>query len=68
MDLKSAWEPLGLSGYDAIWRMVRDGRLRLGVGKEVRDIRSPGASRARYQVHIDRANKRLETPPEKRAS
>lgn len=44
--------------------MVRDGRLRLGI--EVRDDRPKNAINPVYVFHIEKCEKRLLTPPEKR--
>lgn len=44
--------------------MVKDGRLRLGI--EVRDDRPKNAINPVYVFHVEKCEKRLLTPPEKR--
>ena len=46
----------------------RAGLFRVSRRGEVRDISPPGSARATYQYHIERCQKRLETPPELRES
>jgi hypothetical protein len=64
VDADRAWVYLGLKSYKVLYGQIQSGLLRLG--DELRDRRNPGAQRPVYQVHIDRADARLETPAEQR--
>ncbi|MEP0918964.1 hypothetical protein NC981_19205 [Leptolyngbya sp. DQ-M1] len=66
LDLEQAWERLGFPSYHACYKAVQSGLFR--EGKEVRDRRRPGARRAKWQVNIALANKRLTQDGEKRSS
>jgi hypothetical protein len=63
-DLKNAWEPLGYPSYNALHSAFRRGLFR--AGKEMRDRRNPGTKRPRWQINIELAHQRLNTPPDKR--
>jgi len=67
LDTSLAWQPLGYKNYRALYGAIKSGLLRIGPGKEVRDRRPPGSKRPCYQVHIGRANERLETPHDRRS-
>jgi hypothetical protein len=66
INLNDAWAALGYSSYNALHSAFRRGLFR--EGKEVRDRRVPGAKRPRWQIHLGRAEQRLNTPPDKRSA
>jgi hypothetical protein len=66
VSLKDAVEPLGYPSYKALHKDVAAGVFRMG--KELRDRRKLEAKRARLQINLERAQKRLmEDPANRRA-
>jgi len=61
---KHAAKFLGVPEY-TLRQMIKDKRLR--IGEEVMDIREPGASLPSFRFHLQKCEKRLLTPPEKRS-
>jgi hypothetical protein len=64
VDLPEAVEPLGYPSYDALYKGVTSGVLR--VGHELRDRRKPGSRRPIYQINLALAEKRLSEDQSKR--
>ncbi len=62
---KDAAERLGYRNQFSLYHAIRTGVLRIGY--EVQDRRTPGSKRPFYFVHLEAAEKRLTTPPEKRS-
>lgn len=66
VSLQEAWRPLGYPSYDALYKAVSDGLFR--EGKELRDRRRTGAQKARWQINLAAAQRRLlEDPSNRRA-
>lgn len=63
-DTDAAYKLLGLKNPEQLRKMVRDGRLQLGV--QVVDIRPSGSEIARYQFNVVLCRERLKKPPEQR--
>ncbi|NJL41952.1 MAG: hypothetical protein HC899_38860 [Leptolyngbyaceae cyanobacterium SM1_4_3] len=59
-----ACKRLGYPSTKVLYENISSGLLRLG--KEVRDRRSPGRKKPRYQFHVPSCEKRLNTDPSKR--
>lgn len=64
VSLKDAVEPLGYPTYNALHKAVQSGVFRMG--KELRDRRKPGAKLARLQIHLGKAQRRLNEDPSNR--
>lgn len=63
---REAAKILGYKNSQSLYKLIRSGVLR--VGKEVQDRRSPMALNADYWFNLKACQKRLDTPPEKRAN
>lgn len=64
VSLQEAWRPLGYPSYDALYKAVSDGLFR--EGRELRDRRRTGAQKARWQINLAAAQRRLLEDPSKR--
>lgn len=65
VDLDKAWEKLGFPSYNACYKAVQSGLFR--EGKEIRDRRKPHSKKAKWQINLALANKRLLQDGEKRS-
>lgn len=64
VNLQEAWQQLGYPSYTALYKDVQAGLFR--DGKELCDRRKPGARKARWQLDVIAARKRLREHPAKR--
>lgn len=65
LSTKEAASVLGYKNPQPLYKLINNGILR--IGKEVQDRRSPNSVYADYWFNIPACQKRLNTPPEKRA-
>jgi hypothetical protein len=63
-DTTDAYQLIGVNTSAQLRKLISDGTFRIGI--EVRDRRLNDREKARYQFHIERCKRRLETPPAKR--
>ena len=65
LNAKKTAEKLGYDSVRSLYNLKDNGVLRLG--KEYHDRRTPGSTKGDYYFNFKACEKRLNTPPEKRA-